>query len=76
LLCGKPVITSTSSSIMQIWGECPDILFINQGDIGTLLDFVKRFQPYESMNGREWVIEHLSYDKVGDEYIKIFEEII
>jgi len=75
LLCGVPVITSTSSSIMEIWGKCPDVQFINQGDVGMLVDTIKEFKPYLATKGRDWVTKNLSYKVVGDKYIEIFKEV-
>lgn len=76
LLCGTPVITSASSSIIQIWGEAPDVIFASQGDVGTLVDFIESFTPFEAKKGREWVEQKISYKTIGDDYIKMLEEIV
>jgi glycosyltransferase involved in cell wall biosynthesis len=76
ILCGTPVITTTSSSIVQIWGKCPGVEFINQGDLGTLIDIITSFAPFETKEGREYVIENFSHTAIGDALIEMIGEVV
>jgi len=77
LLCYKPVLASTSKSLMEMWGQSPDITFVQQGDIDAIVSVLKNEDSYkEAKKGREWVVENYSVEKIGDKYIEAFEEVI
>ena len=77
LLTHVPVITSTSKSIMEIWGGTKDVQFVDAGDVDTLVSLISNPKTYtEAKEGRQFVINNYSYEKVGAKYIEAMEMVL
>ena len=77
LLCHVPVITSTSKSIIEIWGGTKDIQFVDAGDVDTLVSLISNPKIYtEAKEGRQFVINNYSYEKIGAKYIEAMEMVL
>jgi len=76
LLCGKPVITTYSKSIVE-WWKVPDVHFIQQGDADMLADKLMDDSIYhEAVEGRKEIVEKYSNAKTGQSYLDLFEGLI
>lgn len=78
LLCHVPVITSFSKSIAELW-KAPGVTFIPQKDVDMLADHLMLDSTYDKekvKEGRQFVIDNYSVEKIGEKYIQIFEETI
>jgi len=76
LLCFKPIITTASKSISEIWGSAPGVSFMNQNDTDSLITLLTSEKTYSNAkNGRKWVEENYSIEKVGNDYIELLELI-
>lgn len=78
LLCEVPVITSFSKSIVEYW-KAPAVGFITQGDSDALIQLLtdeKMYDKEAAKNGRKFVVDNYSVEKIGKRYIEILEAVV
>ena len=75
--CHVPAITSASKTILELWGNVPDIQIATMGDVDTLVSLIENDNTYKpAKDSRQAVIEKYSVEKVGQHYIDMIGDCI
>ncbi|MCS7258964.1 MAG: glycosyltransferase family 4 protein, partial [candidate division WOR-3 bacterium] len=82
MACGKPVVTTNCSSLPEIVVDGETGFLCKIDDVDDFVDKIKMLADNEAMRitmgtkGRQRIVEHFNIDKMGDEYYKMYKQVM